>query len=149
MGYPNKDGFYRDGAYRRNIINLSTAVGSTFDPPIEDSGSWYRLGGATTLVVSLPKISSKWLGLEYTFSVVEQASSANFKINVGNDSSALIKTAFSSLIDNHTSVIPASTFDTAGRFTAVTSVVWVLEQVTGGSQFSSVASDFVGGWTTG
>ena len=149
MGYPNQVGFYRDGFYRRNVKAISTAS-TRFEVPVEESGALYSINTATTLNVILPKISSKWLGLEYEFWLQEQASSDDVKVRCDVfDSSALIQTNFSSIVDNHTTVIPGSTFATFGRFVAVSSVVWQLLPGANSYSMSSAATDNLSGWTTG
>jgi len=147
---PNEVGFYRDGLFRRNVEKLST-VSTAIDISPNKSGTVFWINTATTLNIRLPRISSQALGLTYDFAIQEQASSDDVRITCNvKDSSAIIQTAFSSVVDNHTTVIPASTFFTGARLTAVSSVVWMLEQITeGAGNFSSVAADKVGGWTTG
>jgi len=146
---PNYVGEYRDGLYKKRVVVLST--GSTnIDLRHEDSGTIFRLAEITTAYLYLPRISSLALGTVFELVLLEQASSADVKI-VSLDSSALIQSAFSSIVDNATTICPNSTFLTAGRFTAVSSVVWILEQMTGHSgHFGTTAADSnIGGWTTG
>jgi len=144
--YPNKIGQYRDGLYRRKVERLSTADQAI---PSSKSGTLFFVPTATTATYQLPKISSKWLGVEFEFFVQEQASSDDIKINCALDSSAAIQTNFSSVVDNHSTVIPGSTFATFGRFTAVSSVVWILTPGVNSYSMSSAATDNLSGWTTG
>ena len=149
--YPNEVGFYRDGFYRRNIVQVSTAS-SRYNIPEEESGAVYHLALASTMNFILPRVSSKWLGLTYEFAIEEQASSLDVRIRCDvNDSSALIKTGLSSIIDENTTLAPNSTFFTGARVTAISSVTWVLEQITGITDFfGTTASDSeVYAWTTG
>lgn len=149
---PHLVGDRRDGLYRKRIASSLSSGTTAHDLHPGESGTLFFVNTATTMTVNLPKISSNQLGLVYEFAVQEQASSNDFKIVCSKfDSSALIQSAFSSDVDNHTTVIPASTFFTGGRLTAVSSIVWMLEQLTGrGSySFSSLATDAVGSWTTG
>lgn len=147
---PNEVGEYRDGLYRRHVKKISTAL-TSYDVAPEESGVifWYNTG--TTMTVNLPKVSSNQLGLVFEFAIQECDSSNDFKLVCSKfDSSAVIQTAFSSIIDNHTTAIPASTFFTGARVTAVSSVVWMLEQITAlAGAFSTGAADGVGGWSTG
>ena len=146
--YPNKDGFYRDGKYRKNVIVVSTAS-SRYNVPEEESGSLFFLDTASTMNFILPKASSKWLGLEYTFYISTQASSLDVHVRVDvNDSSALIRTGFSSIVDRETSVSPGTTGITAGKFTAVSSIMWLLEQISMGYSHTSDATSNFAGWTT-
>ena len=145
-----KLGVYHDGVYRKNIVQVSS--GSTaYDIAPEESGATFWLNTATTLNFRLPRISSHLLGLTYELAIQEQASSDDVRVTCNTfDSSAIIQTAFSSIVDNHTTAIPASTFFTGARLTAVSTIVWMLEQITAaGYAFSSAATDAVGGWTTG
>jgi hypothetical protein len=149
---PNLIGEYRDGLYRRRVASSLSSGTTAHDLVPEESGTIFFINTATTMTISLPKISSNQLGIVYEFAIQEQASSDDIKIKCSKfDSSAIIQSAFSSAVDNHTTVIPASTFFTGGRFTAVSSIVWMLEQLTGrGSYaFSSGATDAVGAWSTG
>ena len=145
----NELGIYRDGRYRENVQKIST--GSTsYDLSPDESGSIFWLNTATTMTFNLPKVSSKALGLTYTLALQEQASSDDVKVTCSKfDSSAAIQTAFSSVIDTHTTAIPGSTFFTGGRFTAISTVVWMLEQLTAGYTHVNDATSNMGGWTTG
>ena len=158
MKYPNYLGHNRDGLYRRKVVKVQSTMnrdGTTATKPIltvEESGTYFLIPAANTaLVWTLPKISSKQLGVEYTFHVLSsQASSAgSFKLNCALDSSAKIKMPFSSVIDEHSSIIPATTLATGLTVTAVSSVVWMGQGITANSYSdTSVATSF-GGWTTG
>ena len=147
----SKIGHYRDGYFRRNVQEISTAS-TRYEVPVNESGALYWLNTASSMNIILPRISSKWLGLTYEFALQEQASSDDVKLRCDIfDSSAIIQTAFSSVVDNHTTAIPNSTFMTGGRITAVSSIVWMLEQITGpaGTFGTTNADNAVGGWTTG
>lgn len=152
---PTLVGEYRDGLYRKKVASSisSGGISTVYDLEPSESGTLFFVNTASSgMTVNLPKISSNLLGLVYEFAIQEQDSSGDFKVVCSKfDSSALIQTAFSSVVDNHTTAIPASTFFTGGRFTAVSSIVWMLEQITGrGSyHFSSGAGDAVGAWSTG
>ena len=146
----NPLGIYRDGLFRKTVIQVST--GSTnYDISADESGAIFWINTASTVNFRLPKVSSLALGLTYEFAIQEQATSNDIRITCNTfDSSALIQTAFSSIVDNHTTAIPASTFFTGARITAVSTIVWMLEAITAaGYAFSSAASDAVGAWTTG
>jgi hypothetical protein len=143
---PNKIGHYRDGLYRRKVHTLST---DNHTLSFEQSGTLFFVPTATTCVIKLPRISSKWLGVEYEFFIQEQASSNDVKINCSLDSSAIIQTNFSSVVDNHSTIIPGSTFATFGRLTAVSSIVWMLTPGANSYSMSSAATDNLAGWTTG
>ena len=149
----NELGIYRDGLYRKKIVHVSTGssgVSSIYEISPDESGALFVYGTGSTMTFHLPRISSKALGLVYEFAIAEQASSLDVKVACSKfDSSAIIQTAFSSVIDNHTTAQPASTFFTGGKFTAVSSVVWMLEQLTVGYSYSTDASGNMGGWTTG
>jgi hypothetical protein len=151
MGFPSKIGHYRDGLYRRKVsapMNVATS-GPTYINQ-DQSGMLFYVPLATTHTFVLPKISSKWLGLEYTFFVSEQASSLDVKINCVLDSSAKIQMNFSSVIDNHSTIIPGSTMASAVRLTAVSSVVWMGQPIMSNSYtFTSAATENLCGWTTG
>jgi len=149
MGYPSKIGHYRDGFYRRNVIDVSTQV-STFTPLVSQSGAVFFVDTWTTGTIQLPRISSKWLGLEYEFFLAAQASSNDVKINAAGDSSAAIFMNLSSVVASNSTVIPGSTFPTGLRVTAVSSIVWVGQPITANSySMSSAATDNLAGWTTG
>ncbi len=146
---PNLIGEYRDGFYRKKIIKVSS--GSTaYDISPDESGAIFWLNTATTMNFRLPRVSSEALGLTYELTIQEQASSDDVRLTCNTfNSSAIIQTAFSSIVDNHTTAIPASTFLTGAKITAVSSIVWILEQITMGYGESSAASSNKGGWTTG
>ena len=143
MGFPSKIGQYRDGLYRRHVTGpMNVATSGPTDLRIDQSGSLFYVPLATTHTIRLPKISSKWLGVEYTFFIAEQASSDDVKINTALDSSAMIQMNFSSAVDNHTTIIPGSTFATGLRLTAVSSIVWMGQAITANSySMSSEATD--------
>jgi len=145
----NLIGEYRDGYYRKQVIKFSSEI-SSYNLSPEESGAIF-FAKISTHVINLPKISSLCLGITYEFAITEQASSGNFKLVCSKfDSSAIIQTALSSVIDYNTTVTPASTFFTGARVTAVSSVIWMLEQITAsGYSFSSAATAAIGGWTTG
>ena len=148
---PNLIGEYRDGFYRKRVVKITTAS-TAYDISAKESGTIFWLNTATTMNFRLPRASSAALGTIFEFAIQEQASNDDIRITCNTyDSSALIQTAFSSAVDNHTTVIPNSTFFTGARLTAVSSIVWMLEQITGHSgYFGSTAGDSdVGGWTTG
>ena len=149
MSFPNIIGHYRDGLYRRAVESIKSTAARTIE--IEESGMVFFIPGAVTgQIITLPKISSKWLGLEYSFHVSTQASSANFKINCVLDSSASIFMNLSSIVDNHSSIIPGTTQATAITLTAVSSVVWMGQPLSHNSYSgSSDATSNCGGWTTG
>lgn len=147
---PSKIGHYRDGLYRQKVSSIAVASSGPTDLSFDQSGTLFYVPLATTHTIRLPKISSKWLGIEYTFFVAEQASSDDVRINTALDSSAMIQMNFSSVIDNHSTVIPGSTFATGLRVTAVSSVVWMGQPITANSySMSSAATDNLSGWTTG
>jgi len=155
MGIPNFLGEKRDGLFRRNVVRVnSTADRSAAvlgELTYEESGTIFLVpGGATGQLFQLPKISSKWLGIEYTFHVSTQSSSTVIKINCALDSSAYIKTNYSSVVDEHSSIIPGTTQATAITLTAVSSVVWMGQPLTHNSYSgSSDPTSNCGGWTTG
>jgi len=129
---------------------MNVATSGPTDIRQDQSGMLFYVPLATTHTFRLPKISSKWLGIEYTFFVSEQASSDDVKINTVLDSSATIQMNFSSVIDNHTTIIPGSTFATAIRLTAVSSIVWMGQSIMSNAYvMSSAATDNLCGWTTG
>jgi len=150
MGYPNKLGHYRDGLYRRSVKEISTATTSV-QLYAKDSGMTYFVPTWTTGTIVLPKISSKWLGVEFTFFVEEQATSNDVSINADDyDSSCKIKLPYSSIVDESTGCSLGSTFATGLRLTAVSSIAWMGQPLTANSySFSSAASDNVGGWVVG
>ena len=155
MKYPNYLGHNRDGLYRRKVVQVESTMnrdGTTITSPIltvEESGTYFLIPALTASVWTLPRISSKQLGVEYTFHVSTQASSAAFKVNCAADSSAKIKMPFSSEVDEHSSIIPATSKATGLTVTAVSTVVWMGQGITANSYSqSSVATSF-GGWTTG
>ena len=151
----NELGIYRDGLYRKKIVHVSTGssgVSSIYDISPDESGALFVYGTGSTITFHLPKISSKALGLVYEFFIHNPDAANDVKVACSKfDSSALIKTAYSSVSSEHTTAIPNSTFPTGGKFTAVSSIVWMLEQLTGHSgHFGTTAADSnVGGWTTG
>lgn len=147
-------GEYRNGRYRKRVVPVTTAS-TVYDVQSSESGTIFWLNTATTMTFRLPRASSQELGWVFEFAIQEQASSNDVKVTCNAfNSSALIQSAFSSVVDNHTTVIPASTFFTGARLTAVSSIVWMLEQLTIGSggnisSASSGVSGTAGGWTTG
>ena len=150
MGYPNKLGHYRDGLYRRSIKKISTATTSV-ELYAKDSGMTYFVPTWTTGTIVLPRISSKWLGVEFTFFVEEQATSNDFSINADdNNSSAIIQMNFSSVVDNSTGASLGSTFATGLRLTAMSSNVWMGQPISANSySMSSDAGDNLAGWVVG
>ena len=150
MTYPNKLGFYRDGLYRRKVKSISTATtGYTVYP--EDSGTLFYIPAWTTGRIHLPKISSNWLGLEYTFFDSGQASSLDLSIKADTlDSSAVIQMNYSSVVDNSSACSPGSTFPAGLRLTAMSSVVWMGQTITANSySMSSDPADNLSGWVVG
>ena len=146
---PSKIGHYRDGLYRRNVKRISTAT-TGFDIPVAESGMTYFVPTWTTGRLNLPRISSKWLGLEYTFFIEEQASSDDISFSNDKDSSAIIQMNFSSAVDNSTGASPGSTFATAIRLTAVSSIVWMGQSIMSNSYtMSSAANTNLSGWAVG
>ena len=96
----------RDGLYRSNVVRVNStrdrSAAADGELTFEESGTLFLVpGGATGQLFQLPKISSKWLGVEYTFHVSTQSSSTVIKINCALDSSASIKMGFSSRISFH------------------------------------------------
>ena len=158
MTFPNELGQYRDGLYRRRVVNVVSTVNriaaagtSKGIGPLtaEESGTYFYVPTLTAAVHTLPRISSKWLGLEYTYYVADQASSGAFKINCVLDSSAKIKMNFSSEVDEHTSISPGSKLKTAITLTAVSSVVWMGQPLShNGYSHTSDATSNLCGWTT-
>ena len=158
MSYPNELGQYRDGLYRRRVVDVVSTVNriaaagtsAGIGPlTVEESGTYFYVPALTAAVHTLPKISSKWLGVEYTYYVAVQASSGAFKINCVLDSSASIKMNFSSVVDEHSTISPGTTLATAITLTAVSSVVWMGQPLShNGYSGSSAATSNCGGWTT-
>ena len=150
MGYPNKLGHYRDGLYRRSVKRISTAT-TGINVYAKDSGMTYFVPTWTTGAIHLPKISSKWLGVEFTFFVEEQASSLDLSIKADTaDSSAVIQLNISSIVDNSSAVSPGSTFASALRVTAVSSIVWMGQPIMCNSySMSSDDGDCLSGWVVG
>ena len=150
MSYPDKIGFYRDGLYRRAFKTISTATSRVNLHP-EDSGMHYFVPTWTTGNIILPKISSKWLGIEYTFFIEEQETSNDVKVRCDvNDANAALRMNYSSNVDTHTTIIPGSTFATGLRVTAVSSIAWMAQPISANAfSDSSDASSNLGGWTTG
>lgn len=161
MNYPNELGQYRDGLYRRRVekvvstVNRIAAAGTSKGiGPLtpEESGTYFTVPPVTGVVHTLPKISSKWLGLEYTWYVSTQTA-GTFKINCVLDSSANIKMPFSSEVDEHTSIATDSSFATAISLTAVSSVVWMGQAIMSNSynattKFTTTVRPKLSGWTT-
>ena len=150
MGFPNKIGFYRDGLYRQSVKRISTASTGVVIKS-EDSGRVYFVPTWTTGRINLPRISSKWLGLEYTFFVQEQASSLDLSVKADYaNSSGIIQMNYSSVVDNSSACSPGSTFATGLRVTAVSSNVWMGQPITANSySMSSDAGDNLSGWVVG
>ena len=157
MSYPSQLGQYRDGKYRRaNIIEVSTASTAMFYPEEKDSGAIYIFGVVSTISVGLPKISSKWLGLEYTFFFSTADAAGDYTVSTPYDSSAGIYVSPTTAgIGTPSTITPGSTDGPhAIRVTAISSVVWLGEALflgdsTNSSGGSSVSGLPVGAWTTG
>lgn len=161
MGYPNELGLYRDGLYRRRVekvvstVNRIAAAGTSkgVGPlTVEESGTYFTIPPVTGVVHTLPKISSKWLGVEYTYYVSTQTA-GTFKINCVLDSSASIKLPFSSEVDEHSSIATDSSFASAITLTAVSSVVWMGQPIMCNSykattKVSTTVKRKLSGWTT-
>ncbi len=144
MGIPNKIGFYRDGLFRRKVVRHNSAEVDK-QLHIKDSGTLYYIPNAVATSFHLPKISSKWLGVEFSF-YVEETTAANFRINVINDSRATIRFGYTAAVDSHSTIIPASTEACALRITAVSSVNWLA----GGSSHTSTDPSWSAcSWSTG
>ena len=150
MGYPNKIGFYRDGLYRRGIRKHSSGI-YDYNLKEDESGTVFHIQNALATSFHLPKISSKWLGLEYTF-YVDATTAANFRINVDNDSSAAIYFGYTAAIDVHSTIIPESTASCALSLTAISSAIWMAESLMSGggtSHVSTAPSWSFCSWSTG
>jgi hypothetical protein len=159
MGNPNLQGFYRDGLFRRKVVVVSTALGTSGTTAArqnilpEDSGTIFMFGVATTASAGLPKISSKWLGLTYDFYFSTAANTADYTVQCPDDSSAGIYLALSSAgVGTPTTITPGSTDVPHGiRVTAISSIIWLGEplMVNGASTHNSTAASVgVGQWTT-
>ena len=158
--HPNFLGNNRDGLFRRNIVNVNSTRNRTAitdgELTFEESGTIFNVGVVTAQVFELPKISSKWLGVEYTFRVSTQTA-GTVKINCALDSSASIKMNFSSEVSKHSTIVTDSSFASAVTVTAVSSIVWMGQPImcnsyktsTKKTDDSTTVPASLSGWTTG
>lgn len=145
----NKIGFYRDGFYRKNVVTVDTGT-SRYNVSPDESGTLFQLDLASTMNFILPRISSKALGLTYEFYISTQGSSLDVNLRVDvNDSSALLRSGFSSVVDRTSTARPATTMVTVCRVTAVSSIMWMLEQLSAAQGHTTDVTSWAGGWTTG
>jgi len=147
MGYPSKIGQYRDGTFRKNVIEVSTASTASYVVREEDSGSVLRFGVVSTVAVQLPRISSKWLGLTYDIFFSTADATGDYTIDTSLDSSAGIWIMYSSGgVGSPSTITPATTDGPHGmRVTAISSVVWMGEPLMVGGSSAKPH----GKWTTG
>ncbi len=163
--YPNHFGNTRDGLYRRRVeyvystqSRVPGAGTSKGAGPltVEESGTYFYVPPVTGMVFQLPKISSKWLGVEYTWFVSTQTA-GTVKINCALDSSAGIHTNFSSEVSVHSTIVTDSSFPSAVTLTAVSSIAWMGQPIMCNSYMattkktddSTTVKASLSGWTTG
>ena len=151
MTYPNKLGQYRDGLYRRSVKKHSSDV-YDYNIDANDSGTIFHVRHSDTATsFHLPHISSKRLGLEFTF-YVDATTASKFRINVDNDSSAAIYFGYTEEVDVHSTIIPATTASCALCLTAISTVIWMAESLMSGGGTSHASTDpswSECSWTTG
>ena len=156
MSAPNLTGFYRDGYFRRRVVTISTAS-TGYNVSADESGALFVAGEVTTQFIRLPRISSNRLGLTYDFSVAAQTSGAdNLNIVTNLDSSASIiglGTSGSTGTGGQSARPDTTVARVFARFTAASSVLWIMEQALALQLNSSgeLLSTYVaaGGWSTG
>jgi hypothetical protein len=155
MTHPSKIGHNRDGLYRRQVINYSTASTATYNVSVEQSGAIFYCPTVSTINMALPRISSKWLGLEYTFYFSTADATGDYQISCPFDSSAgiYIPGMSSDGVGTPSTITPMSTiWPHAIKVTALSSVVWLGEPIVMVGDITTNAiqdEDFEGGcWTT-
>ena len=143
---PSMVGQYRDGRFRRRVRTMSTGSTARYDVSQVDSGSILVFGVVSTASVGLPRISSKWLGLEYTIYFSTADAEGDYTIQCLADSSAVIHLALTSGGVGTASTITPLTTDSphAIRVTAISSIVWLGEPL----MMSGTTAKTFGSWTT-
>ena len=131
--------------WRRRVIEVSTASTATYQVSVRESGAILRFGTVSTINVELPKISSKFLGLNYEI-YFSTADTVNDYDLCCADSSAGIWMALSSGgVGSPTTIAPATTdHPHAIRVTAISSVIWLGEPL----MISGTTAKTYGNWTT-
>ena len=151
MAYPNKLGHYRDGYYRVKVKNLSTGSTAMYHPSPDESGTVFVCGTVSTVSIGLPKISSKWLGLEYTIYFSTADDPGDYTIQCAHDSSAGVYLALSSAgVGTPSTIVPATTdCPHAIKVTAISSVIWLGEPISCNGYTTVAKTLAAGAWTTG
>ena len=143
--------------FRRRVINYSTLSTATLELTEAESGAIFFVPTVSTVKLSLPRISSKRLGLNYEIFFSTFDALADFNIVSTNDSSADIAlVSRTSALSTASAITPATSVGTyAVRLTAVSSVRWMMENISGGRPSSANTSDLgvldtrVGEWFVG
>ena len=143
--------------FRRRVINYSTGSTATLELTEAESGAIFFVPTVSTAKLSLPRISSLRLGLNYEVFFSTFDALADFNIVSTNDSSADIAlVGRTSALSTASAITPASSVGTAAvRLTAVSSVRWMMENISAGRPSSANTSDLttvdtiIGNWFVG
>jgi hypothetical protein len=135
--------------WRKNIITVSTASTATYEISPHESGSILKFGTVSTIYAQLPKISSKFLGLNYEIYFSTADDPDDYHISCIDSSAAIqIIGLTTDGIGTATTIKPASTdCPFAIRVTAISSVIWMGEPITNGWT-SDYQAHSAGAWTT-
>ena len=144
--------------FRRRVITISTVSTGLMLTPAE-SGAIFYVPEVSTFVFTLPKISSKNLGLNYeiVLEATTESTSVTDAVTIKRsskiDSSADIRGVFTSAstLTSGSEISPqTSVGQTWGKLTAMTSVHWQLQASQQGESALAKGDVDVGpGWTTG
>ena len=141
-------------AWRRRVIKHSTGSTAVYSLSPRESGAIFYVPTVSTASFKLPKISSKFLGLNYEFFFSTADATGDYTIYTPDTSANIhIPGMSSDGVGTASTITPLSTiWPHAIRLTAISSVIWV------GEPFSMVGDittnaiqdeDFEGGtWTT-
>lgn len=140
--------------WRKRVINYSTASTATYQLSPRESGAVFYCPTVSTISFELPKISSKFLGLNYEIYFSTADAAGDYQIFTA-DTSAFIHLALSTAatgIGTPTTITPNSTdVPHAIRVTAISSIIWMGEPLLmNGFSTHDSTNDHVatGGWTT-
>ena len=138
--------------WRKRVITYSTASTATYQLSPRESGAVFYCGTVSTLSFELPKISSKFLGLNYEFYFSTMDEANDIRVFTADTSCYINLNRTTAGVGSPTTIIPATTDGpNALRVTAISSVIWMAEVPLDQSisTHASTAIDVpIGSWTT-
>jgi hypothetical protein len=135
--------------YRKRVITVSTASTATYQLSPRESGAMLMFGTVSTINVQLPKISSKFLGLNYEIYFSTADAQTDYDLTCLDSSAGVYLPGLTSAgVGSPTTVAPATTDGPhAIRVTAISSIIWLGEPIT--NVYTTAAKTHAaGGWTT-